>query len=107
MVISLLDKMLLMEQVLLKDISNKDKIISASEYLSGLELSKLSESIARKIKQEFSHLNGILRQYSIKTFDDYSQISTDHLIQMVEILNRICQRLKKFSCTNYALIRGI
>ena len=107
MLISLLDKMLGMEKILLEDIPNKDKIISASEYLSGLEFNKLSKSLARKVEEEFSQLNSILKQYPIKTFDDYRQISTEHLSQMVEILNRICQRLKKFSRTNYAIIRGI
>lgn len=96
-----------MERILLENIPNKDKIVNASEYLSGLEFNKLSGSLKRKIVEELSNLNAITTQYPITTFDDYSQIGTEHLVQMVEILNRVCQRLKKFSLTNYALIRGI
>ncbi|MCB0439610.1 MAG: hypothetical protein KDD20_12795 [Mangrovimonas sp.] len=96
-----------MEKILLKDIPNKDKIISASQRLSGLELHKLSVPIKRKFKQELSHLNSIITQYPIKTFDDYELISIAHLQEMVDTLMRICQRLKKFSCSNYALIRGL
>lgn len=105
--IPLFDKMLEMERILLENIPHKEKIISASAYVSGLEFNKLSGSLARKIEEEFSYLNRILAQYPIKTFDDYQKISAEHLALMVETLNRVCQRLKKFSRSNYALLRGI
>lgn len=104
---SLLERALTMEGILLSDKNNIDKIIGASHQISGLELSKLSAPMSRKINKEFVYLNSILTQYPIKTFEDYQLISVAHLQEMVNTLTRVCQQLKKFSCSNYAIIRGL
>jgi flagellar biosynthesis/type III secretory pathway chaperone len=103
----LFDKMLAMEEILLTELPYKDKITSASQQLSGLELTKLSASISRKIKQELAYLNSIVTQYPINTFNDYELMNVPHLHEMVDTLMRICQRLKKFAQTNYALRQGL
>jgi len=103
----LTERMLAMEKILVAEVPNTEKIISASQQLSGIELNKLSESIKRKINHEFLFLNSILAQYPIKTFEDYNLIIPRHLEQMVAALKRICQQLKKFAHTNYALRQGL
>lgn len=89
-----LSRIMKMERLLGEDIPKQDKVIQASQQLSGLELTKLSVQMRKKIEKEFIFLNSILSQYPIKTFEDYRQISLKHLEQMVQALARICQNLK-------------
>lgn len=89
-----------MERILSEDIPKQAKVISASQQLFGLELTKLSARVRKAIEKEFIFLNSILAQYPIKTFDDYSQISSTHLAQMVLALTRVCQILKNNCVVN-------
>ncbi len=88
-------KALAMEQILLEDIPKGNKVINASQQLSGLELNKLNAVARKNIEKELIFLNSILTQYPIKTFDDYHQITPKHLEQMIQALSRICQILKR------------
>ncbi len=88
-------KALAMEQILLEDIPKGNKVINASQQLSGLELNKLNAVARKNIEKELIFLNSILTQYPIKTFDDYHQITLKHLEQMIQALSRICQILKR------------
>lgn len=91
----LLDKMLKMERILLESMPKNDKVIKASEQLSGLEITGISTSVRKNMNRELIFLNSILTQYPIKTFDDYRQITSQHLEQMIQALSRLCQTLKK------------
>jgi hypothetical protein len=98
--IPLLIKVLAMEKILVGELPKKEKIIQASQQLSGLELNKLTARVLKKVEREFVELNAILNQYCIKTFEDYSQISGRHLDTMLRGLNRVCWMLKKFHTAN-------
>ena len=89
-----LSKILAMERILADDMPKENKVIRASQQLSGLELTKLSARIRKKIEKKFIFLNSILMQYPIKTFEDYGQIIPEHLEQMIQTLSQICQILK-------------
>lgn len=91
----LLARMNEMEKILLDHMPKNDKVIKASEQLSGLEITALSASVRKNMNRELIFLNSILTQYPIKTFDDYSLISSQHLEQMIQALCRLCQILKK------------
>lgn len=91
----MLDRMLMMERILLDNLSKNDKVIKASEQLSGLEITGISSSVRKNMNRELIFLNSIVSQYPIKTFDDYRQITSQHLEQMIQALSRLCQVLKK------------
>ncbi len=89
-----------MEKILLADLPRADKVIKASQEISGLEFNKLTTSVNRNIERQFVFLNTILKQYPIQTFDDYAHIAPAHLDQMIQGLKRVCRLLKKFAEKN-------
>jgi hypothetical protein len=84
-----------MERILLDNLPKNDKVIKASEQLSGLGITTISGTVRKNMNRELIFLNSILTQYPIKTFDDYRQITSLHLEQMIHALSRLCQILKK------------
>lgn len=83
-----------MEAILSSNESKKNKIIQASQTLSGFELTKLDPDTKQKLNKKLIKLNSILLQYPIKTFDDYNQITRVHLDKMIDTLKKICLILK-------------
>lgn len=75
MIVPLLRRIENIQQQLSSHQPKKDKIIAALEELSGLELDSLNSSIQNIIKKHLIAINQILRQYPIKTFDNYQLIS--------------------------------
>jgi hypothetical protein len=94
------EKVMKMEKVLLADLPKADKVIKASQKISGLEFNKLTTPVRRNIERQFAFLNTILKQYAIQTFDDYAQIAPAHLDQMIQGLKRVCRLLKNFAEKN-------
>ena len=94
------EKAMEMEKVLLSDLLKADKVIKASQKISGLEFNKLTLSVSGNVERQFAFLNTILKQYPIKTFDDYAQITPAHLDRMIQGLKRVCRVLKKFAEKN-------
>ena len=94
------EKVMKMEKILSADLPKADKVIKASQRISGLEFNKLTTPVSRNIERQFAFLNTILKQYPIQTFDDYAQIVPAHLDQMIQGLKRVCRLLKKFAETN-------
>jgi hypothetical protein len=90
-----LAKVFSMEEILSGIEPRKDKIIKASQELSGLEITQLGPSVKKKLNTYLIKLNSILSQYNIKAFDDYSQISDSHLDKMIDTLKKVCSILKK------------
>lgn len=75
--------------ILEEKISKKDKVIKCFIVASGLEISALSLDQQNRIYKQLSIVNGILKQYPIKTYDDYSLISDSHLNQLIKSIRRI------------------
>lgn len=78
-----------------QDVQKKERIIHASKELSGLNLTELSASMRKKLEHHLALLNQIVKQYAIKTFEDYAQITDTHLDSMINILKRITMVLGK------------
>lgn len=78
-----------------KDLQKKDRIINASKELSGLNLTELSVSMRKQLEYHLVLLNQIVKQYPIKTFEDYAQLTEAHLNSMVDILKKIAVILGK------------
>ena len=94
------EKVIGMEEILLSEMPRAERVVKASQKLSGLEFSKLTISVRRNVERQFAFLNTILKQYPIQTFDDYRQITPTHLDQMIQGLKRVCRLLKKFAESN-------
>jgi hypothetical protein len=73
-----------------KRISKKDIVIKCFNEISGLEISALSADQQSGINKKILAINGILKQYPIKTYDDYSLISDYHLNKLLKNIKQIC-----------------
>lgn len=93
---NLLAKIVSVESALLSDLPKKDRLIQASQRLSGLELNKLDTGTRKKFDRNLISGNRILSQYKIETFDDYAKISDQNLDELLDMMKRICSDLHKF-----------
>lgn len=91
--IRMMKKLTTILTILEKDWSKKDKIIMSFGELSGLDLGLLSSMQKNSIQKHVIFANSILRQYPIKTFDDYALISDDHLNKLLKSIKRLCVSL--------------
>ena len=70
--------------------SKKEAVIKCFSTMSGLEISALSSDQKRRITEQFLAINEILKKYPIKTHDDYSLISDNHLNKLLKNIKQIC-----------------
>jgi 3-hydroxy-3-methylglutaryl CoA synthase len=75
--------------ILDEKLSKKDKVIKCFSAMSGLEISALSSDQKNSINKQLLAINGILKQYPIKTYDDYSLISDNHLNKLLKNIKRV------------------
>jgi hypothetical protein len=96
MINDLLAKTVSVESALLSDLPKKDRLIQASQRLSGLELNKLDTGTRKKLDRNLIDGNRVLSQYKIETYDDYAKISDPHLDELINMMKRICSDPHKF-----------
>jgi hypothetical protein len=72
-----------------EDFPKKDKVIKCLSEFSGLEIDSLSLARRHRLAKKMAAINEILKQYSIKTFDDYALISTHHLDKLLKNIKQI------------------
>lgn len=86
-------RLALVETTLQAPLSDKDKLIGSLKKLSGLNLTPLSTVIRNALERHLASVNHILRQYDIQTWDDYDNISPQHLKKMLQGVRRLNTRL--------------
>jgi uncharacterized Fe-S cluster-containing MiaB family protein len=82
--------MLKIMTILDEKIPKKDKVIKCFNATSGLEISALSSDQKNSIYKQISASNRILKQYPIKTYDDYALISDNHLNKLLKNIKQVC-----------------
>ncbi len=94
-------KVVEIEQILLNDLPNKDKVIAILKQLSGLELTQLSIRAKKNVEYNLVLLNKILQKYSLTTFGDYEKINKTDLDEILNHLKNICISLHKLVHSKY------
>ena len=71
-------------------------IIESLKKMTQIERAKLDKSTKNFLYSNIGTINHILKQYPIKTFDDYEKISSVHLTEMLLCIIRINSALHGF-----------
>jgi len=76
--------------ILNENIPKKDKVIKCFSVISGIDISSLRSDQENNINKQLIAINRILKQYPIKTFDDYALISDNHLNKLLKNIKQVC-----------------
>jgi hypothetical protein len=73
------------------------RVVDVLMTLRGLGLSELSGQIRNEIEEAMACTNVILQRYELSTFEDYKNISEDHLSEIIRRQLQMCNNIRNIS----------
>lgn len=81
-------------QILASDLSKADKVVAASQTLSGMDITHLSNQKTQCVYKYITTSNKIMACYpTIKSYDGYKIISDSDLNKFLKNIQQLCLKL--------------
>ncbi len=79
--------------ILASDLPKPQKVLSALQQFSGLDITHFSKAAKRSINKHLGAVNGIVSHYPAISHDNYHIISDKHLNGMLKNIQLLCLNL--------------
>lgn len=90
----LLSRIITIEEILfVNQQSKREQLILALNQFEGIVLDELSYLAAKQIKNHLLEIADILASYEIKLLKDYHAIKEKYVLEMINIIKRLCMKI--------------